>query len=105
MHMYVFNADGTMQQANPDAGDSHGSDSDGKGIWAIDGSGVRGKWIEVMADRNTHRYTGRGEYSFEISVSDNRLSGSGTMRLYDANSMPSGAIPTSFTGDRVTLSL
>ncbi len=23
-HMYVFNADGTMQQANPDAGDSQG---------------------------------------------------------------------------------
>ena len=31
-HMYVFNADGTMQQANPDAGDPTTSDSDGKGI-------------------------------------------------------------------------
>jgi hypothetical protein len=27
-HMYVFNADGTMQQANPDAGDPRTSDSD-----------------------------------------------------------------------------
>lgn len=44
MHMYVFNADGTMQQANPDAGDAHGSDSDGKGIWtAAEGTHVRGK--------------------------------------------------------------
>ena len=61
------------------------------------------KHTAIIADRNTHRYTGRGEYSFEISVSGNRLSGSGTMQLYDANSMPGGAIPTSFTGDRVTL--
>ena len=35
--MYVFNADETMQQANPDAGDPHGSDSDGKGDWIVDG--------------------------------------------------------------------
>jgi hypothetical protein len=36
-HMYVFNADGTMQQANPDAGDPHSSDSDGKGVWVAEG--------------------------------------------------------------------
>ena len=40
-HMYVFNGDGTMQQANPDAGDSHGSDSDGKGIWVTDGERIK----------------------------------------------------------------
>ena len=32
-HRYVCNADGTMQQANPDAGNPRTSDSDGKGIW------------------------------------------------------------------------
>jgi hypothetical protein len=42
-HMYVFNTDGTMQQANPDAGDPTTSDSDGKGSWIVDGSRVRGK--------------------------------------------------------------
>ena len=36
-HMYVFNADGTMQQANPDAGDKRSSDSDGKGVWVAGG--------------------------------------------------------------------
>ena len=40
-HMYVFNADGTMQQANPDAGDSHRSDSDGKGVWVTSTSQLR----------------------------------------------------------------
>lgn len=103
MHMYVFNADGTMQQANPDAGDAHGSDSDGKGIWVVNGTHVRGKWVEIMADRATHGFTGRGEYAFEISVSGDRLSGNGTMNLFDANGRPAGVIPTAFTGERVTL--
>ena len=103
MHMYVFNADGTMQQANPDAGDAHGSDSDGKGIWITRSDQIRGKWVEVMADRTTHRFTGRGEYSFEISVSGNRLRGNGTMHVFDANGNPSGVIPTTFTGERVRL--
>lgn len=31
LHLYVFNADHTMQQANPDAGNARTSDSDGKG--------------------------------------------------------------------------
>jgi hypothetical protein len=44
-HMYVFNADGTMQQANPDAGDANTSDSDGKGVWIADGQKIRGKWV------------------------------------------------------------
>ncbi|MBA2628336.1 MAG: hypothetical protein H0U85_10005, partial [Gemmatimonadales bacterium] len=52
-HMYVFNADGTMQQANPDAGNPRTSDSDGKGIWVADGDSVRGKFVEVQADRAT----------------------------------------------------
>src|SRR5580704_6489917 len=49
-HLYVFNGDGTMQQANPDAGDPHNSDSDGKGIWVTDGARIQGKWVEVVAD-------------------------------------------------------
>src|SRR5579872_7514210 len=61
VHMYVFNADGTMQQANPDAGDPKTSDSDGKGVWISDATGVRGKWVEVTADRATHKFAGRGE--------------------------------------------
>ena len=48
-HMYVFNSDGTMQQANPDAGDPDASDSDGKGIWVKDGDRIKGKWVEVIA--------------------------------------------------------
>lgn len=67
-HMYVFNADGTMQQANPDAGDPHGSDSDGKGVWVANGERIKGKWVEVIADRTTHQFSGRLEISYEIMV-------------------------------------
>ncbi len=100
-HMYVFNADGTMQQANPDAGDAHGSDSDGKGVWRTEGRHVRGKWVELMADRTSHRFTGRGEYSFEIAVNGDRLTGTGTMHLFAADGRADGSIPTSFSGERV----
>ncbi len=55
-HMYVFNADGTMQQANPDAGDPKTSDSDGKGVWVRDGDTVKGRWMEVVADRTRRKY-------------------------------------------------
>jgi hypothetical protein len=63
-HMYVFNADGTMQQANPDAGDPRTSDSDGKGVWIEDGDRIKSKWMEVVADRATHQFTGRTVISY-----------------------------------------
>src|SRR5580658_4167356 len=75
-HMYVFNGDGTMQQANPDAGDPRGSDRDGKGI--------KGKWVEVIADRATHQFAGRLEISYDITVSGDSYTGSETARSYDA---------------------
>jgi hypothetical protein len=103
-HMYVFNADGTMQQANPDAGDAHGSDSDGKGVWAADGDRIRGKWVEIMADRATHRFTGRGELSFDIAVRGDHFEGPATMRIYDpASKLAVGPIATGLSGERVAI--
>lgn len=104
-HMYVFNADGTMQQANPDAGDAHGSDSDGKGIWRAHGAHVGGKWVEVIADRATHQYAGRLEISFEITVNGDTYTGTETVRSYDAmgNLTASPATPEPLVGKRVTL--
>ena len=60
-HMYVYNADGTMQQANPDAGDPHSSDSDGKGVWTSRDGHIVGRWVEITADRGTRKYSGRTE--------------------------------------------
>jgi hypothetical protein len=103
-HMYVFNGDGTMQQANPDAGDPHASDSDGKGIWVTDGERVKGKWVEVIADRATHQFTGRTEISYVIKVNGDLFSGTETARSYDANgALTEGpTAPGAFEGKRVT---
>ena len=83
LHMYVFNADGTMQQANPDAGDPRTSDSDGKGIWLAEGDRITGKWVEVIADRTSHEFTGRLEITFHFTVADDRFTGTETIRSYD----------------------
>jgi len=104
LHMYVFNADGTMQQANPDSGDPHTSDSDGKGVWAARGAHVIGKWVEITADRTTHKLAGRGELSFDIVVHGNRLSGTARFVAFDAAGKRLEAYPPDpFTGTRITL--
>ncbi len=103
LHLYVFNADGTMQQANPDAGDPHTSDSDGKGVWAQRGGRVVGKWVEIIADRATHKLAGRGELSFDLVVTGDRLAGTGMFFAYDpAGHAVAGPIAAPFTGSRVT---
>ena len=104
-HMYVFNADGTMQQANPDAGDSHGSDSDGKGIWVANGTRIEGKWVEVIANRATHQFAGRLEISYELTVSGDTYTATETVRSYDAagSLAASPATPEKLIGKRVTL--
>jgi hypothetical protein len=104
-HMYVFNADGTMQQANPDAGDPRGSDSDGKGIWVANGERIKGKWVEVIADRTTHQFVGRLEISYDIMVMGDTYSGTETVRSYNAagSLAASPATPAQLVGKRVTL--
>jgi hypothetical protein len=104
-HMYVFNADGTMQQANPDAGDPRTSDSDGKGVWTKDGDRIKGKWMEVVADRTTHKFAGRTEISYDIKVDDDTFKGTETARSFDVNgTLTEGPTnPTPLEGQRVTL--
>jgi hypothetical protein len=103
--MYVFNGDGTMQQANPDAGDPRTSDSDGKGVWIEDGDRIKGKWIEVVADRATHQFAGRAEISYGIKVNVDTFSGTEIVRFYNANGAQSEGptSPTPIEGKRVTL--
>lgn len=103
-HMYVFNADGTMQQANPDAGNARTSDSDGKGIWITRGDRVVGKWVEITADRGTRKFAGRLDLSFDLKVDGNRLTGNRSAQVFDADGKPTGEpFRGPFTGTRVTL--
>lgn len=103
-HLYVFNADGTMQQANPDGGNARTSDSDGKGVWVMAGDTVKGKFVEMQADRATHAYVGRGEISFGVVVRGDSLVGSASARFFDAAGAPTdGPIVVDMLGSRVTL--
>src|SRR5262249_37045470 len=107
LHMYVFNADGTMQQANPDAGDAGASDSDGKGVWIAEGEDerIKGKWVEVIADRTSHRFTGRREITFHFTVKGDRFTGTETVSSYDehGNLTETSDGPAEMEGKRVKL--
>ncbi|MBH1974507.1 MAG: hypothetical protein I8H94_05450 [Rhodobacteraceae bacterium] len=103
-HMFVFNADGTMQQANPDAGNPDNSDSDGKGVWQREGDQIIGKFVEVTADRKTAKFVSWGEISFEINVADNGFTGKATANFYDENDqLLRGPFPTPLAGKRIVL--
>lgn len=102
MHMYVFSADGTVHQANSDAGNPR--TSDGKGIWTLRVGKIVGKWVELSADRATHKYTGRGELSFELVLAGDRLTGHSSFVGFDANGKPAyGPMSVPFDGTRIIL--
>jgi hypothetical protein len=101
-HMYVFNADGSMQQANPDSGDP--SDSDGKGIWVAKDGRIKGKWMEITADRTTHKFVSRGELPFDLQIHDDTFTGTLSARFYDPNGKLLQDYPASpIRGKRLTL--
>jgi len=101
-HMFVFHSDGTMQQANPDAGDPNTSDSNGMGVWVPDNDRIKGKFVEVTADRTTRRFVSRGEISFLIEVNGNAFSGTASAIFYDAaGKRLRGPLPATLEGQRV----
>ena len=100
--MYVFNADGTMHESNPDAGDANASDSSGFGAWTDTSGRVAGKFVEVTADRTTRSFVSRGEISFEITVAGNAFNGTATGRFYDVNGvLVRGPVHASMQGTRI----
>lgn len=101
-HMFVFHADGTMQQSNPDAGDPNSSDSNGLGVWVRDGDAMKGKFVEVTADRMTRQFVSRGEISFVVKVNGNALIGTASAIFYDAAGRRlRGPIAATLEGQRV----
>ena len=101
-HMFVFNSDGTMQQANPDAGDPNSSDSNGMGVWLPEGDRIKGKFVEVTADRTTRQFVSRGEISFLIKATGNAFSGTASATFYDAEGRRlRGPLAATLEGQRV----
>ena len=101
-HMFVFNSDGTMEQANPDAGDPNTSDSNGMGVWVSDSDMIKGKFVEVTADRTTRQFVSRGEISFLIRVNGNVFTGTASAIFYDAKGLRlRGPLSATLEGQRV----
>ncbi len=101
-HMFVFHADGTMQQSNPDAGDPNSSDSNGLGAWVKDDHEIKGKFVEVTADRTSRHFASRGEISFVVKVNGNTLTGTASAIFYDAEGRRlRGPITATMEGQRV----
>jgi len=102
LHMFAFHADGTVEQSNPDAGDPNTSDSNLMGVWRPDGAGVRGKLVEVAADRATHQFVRRVEISFSLRVTGDTFGGTAEARFYDAAGRPAGGhVQATLAGERV----
>ncbi|MEP6946522.1 MAG: hypothetical protein ABJA02_11440 [Acidobacteriota bacterium] len=103
-HMCTFHADGTMEQANPDAGDAHTSDSDGMGVWVREGGKIKGKFVEVTADRTTRQFVSRGEISFTLDVDGDRFAGNAVGKFYDLdNKLTFGPVNTAMQGTKIGL--
>jgi len=102
LHMFVFHSDGTVQQSNPDEGDPNTSDSNAMGIWQLEGGEIKGKLVEITADRTTRRFASRGEISFSLKVSGNAFSGTANAIFYDAEGRRiRGPLSATLEGQRV----
>ena len=101
-HMFIFHADGTVLQSNPDAGDPNSSDSSGMGMWALEGDAIKGKFVEVTADRTTRQFASRGEISFQIKVTGNSFKGTASATFYDEEGRRvRGPVSATLEGQRI----
>jgi len=102
LHVFVFHSDGTVEQSNPDAGDPNTSDSNAMGIWVADDEGIKGKVVEITADRTTRHFVSRGEILFPLRVSSNAFSGTASASFYDAEGRRiRGPLSATLEGQRV----
>ena len=102
LHMFVFHSDGTLVQSNPDAGDPNTSDSNLMGAWVSDGAGIKGKLVEITADRTTHKFVSRGEISFSVKVSGNAFNGKASAAFYGPGEQQmSGPLTATLQGQRI----
>ena len=103
-HVITFHSDGTLQQANPDAGNANTSDSDGMGVWEIRGGKVFGKFVEITANRETRAFAARGEISFNFEVTADRFAGQAVGKFFDLDEkLIFGPVNTAMEGTRVKL--
>ncbi len=102
LHVFAFHGDGTVQQSNPDAGDATSSDSSAMGVWHTERDGIKGRLVEVTADRATRAFLSRGEITFFLKVEGNAFSGTAVAVFYGANGeRVRGPVQATLRGQRV----
>ena len=102
-HMFTFHSDGTLLQSNPDAGDANTSDSNGMGVWTPEGDTIKGKFVEVTADRTTRQFVSRGEISFNVKATSSTFSGTASAIFYDLHGkVLHGPLAATLQGQRIT---
>lgn len=102
LHVFVFHADGTIVQSNPEAGNPKTSDSNLMGQWVADGDGIKGKLVEVSADRNTHKFVSRGEISIAVTVRGNEFHGKANAVFYGpGEQIVGGPVAATLEGHRI----
>ena len=107
-HLATFHSDGTMLIDNPEAGDTHTSDSAGMGPWQIDpngnGSIIDGKFEEINADRTTGAFVSTLIVTYTITVTGNTFTGPAQATYYNPDgSFQQGPYPATLNGTRITL--
>jgi hypothetical protein len=101
-HVFQFHADGTMLQANPDAGDTNTSDSVAMGVWSANGGRIKGKFVEIMANRSTGEFLSRGEIAFDIKLDGDRFLGTASARFFGLDgALLRGPVSAALDGRRV----
>src|SRR5438270_6525300 len=107
-HLATFHSDGTMLIDNPEAGDTHTSDSAGMGPWQIDqnstGNVIDGKFEEINADRTSGAFVSTLIVTYTITVNGNTFTGPAQATYYNPDgTFQQGPYPATLNGTRITL--
>lgn len=108
-HIATFHSDKTMAIHNPEAGDPHTSDSMGMGVWetlAADKTQiVRGKFVELNADRNTNKYVNKLIVTYKLTIHGNTFTGPAQAIYYNPDeTIHSGPFSVTLNGKKLLLS-
>lgn len=105
-HLFTFHSDHTFLSSNPDAGDTHTSDSDGEGVWE-GWNTVRGIFKEYDASRGptppAGTFVGTLTVTYTIKVEGDTCSGNASATLTDTSGdvVPGFPMPATFTAYRL----
>jgi hypothetical protein len=106
-HVMIFNADGTFLIDNPEAGDTHTSDSLGAGAWKLDPQHpdkIISAFEEINAERSTGHYASRLTVTFTLTMQGtNAFSGPAQATYYspDGTKQNNQPYPATLTGTRI----